>query len=417
MLTSSKTTIQTLLLLGAQLFGLAVGFVSSMLVAKVMGAEKYGILSFATAVIAFLSIFFEFGYFASVSRLLAVNQDKEKEKQLIGAAVVILGMISALFICFVFAISFFIDSVFEDKVGGLLRIVSIVSWGFVIPFFMELVLKGSNSIEYLSGFYFFWKLFYILALVGLYNINQINPVNVLITMPATCAISFSLIMIKLNLSFDNLFQNIKSIIYENEAYGLKIYLSRIIGTGSFQLDRLMIGYFSGSQNVGFYSLANSLSVPIINFSFAFISSKYKELSCSSRIGYKVLLVNIAMTILAFLGAIILGYIVIYFYLGREYEDTFLLLILMSIAVLFQSLYQPYNAWMGGHGLGKELLILSLYYTVVNLVGNLIFVYLWGAVGAALVSILANGYYYFHSLIIYMGEIKFNLSNPSESKDF
>jgi Na+-driven multidrug efflux pump len=64
-----------------------------------------------------------------------------------------------------------------------------------------------------------------------------------------------------------------------------------------------------------------------------------------------------------------------------------------------------------------LLILSLYYTVVNLVGNLIFVYLWGAVGAALVSILANGYYYFHSLIIYMGEIKFNLSNPSESKGF
>jgi len=67
----NKTARQTLLLFSAQIFSLGIGFIANMLLAKEMGAQQFGIYSFALATISFVAIFFEFGYFASGARLLA----------------------------------------------------------------------------------------------------------------------------------------------------------------------------------------------------------------------------------------------------------------------------------------------------------------------------------------------------------
>jgi O-antigen/teichoic acid export membrane protein len=387
----SHTSRQTFFLFSAQLFGMVVAFVSGMLVAKGMGAQKYGLYSFATAIISFLSIFFEFGYFASVSRLLAVNQDRQQEKEYVGAAVVILGLISTGFVLLVFVISFCVDSIFEEEVGGLLRIASIVSWGFVIPFFMELVLKGSNHIEYLSGFNLLWKLFYLFALIGLYMINQLTPVNVLLTMPATCIISFALIILKLRPQFAHLKNNVSKIHYENHVYGFHVYKGRVIDVSTYQIDRLLIGYFVNATQVGYYSMANSMANPISSFSIALSSSKFKKFSDGNPISNRILKTNLLWILLAIIGANGLGFLIIHWYLGNEFKDVIPLLILMTMAVGFQAGYQPYNAWLSSNGYGKELKVFAYKMAFISLFLNLLLITNYGANGAAIASAISMLY--------------------------
>ena len=154
----SKVAHQTLFLFTAQIFGMVVGFVSNMLLAKQMGAVDFGIYSLSLAIIIFISIFFEFGYFSSASKMLANNHDINLEKKIFGVSIIIVCVIATLFLLFTLIVSFLLDIVFNDKVGHIIRISSFISWSFVIPFFMELILKGSNHIGYLAGFNIFSKI-------------------------------------------------------------------------------------------------------------------------------------------------------------------------------------------------------------------------------------------------------------------
>ena len=396
----SKTSKQTLILFIAQIFSMVVGFVSNMLLAKEMGVETFGIYSFASAVISFLAIFFEFGYFASASRLLAINHDKSKEKEYLGASVVIASVIAFSFFIMIFIVSFVVDSLFKDKIEDIIRIASIVSWSFILPFFMELILKGSNHIESMAWFNIAWKVLFVISLFILYYVELLTPLNVLIWFSITGIVGAVFFIFKLKPSFDNLKLNISRIHEENKVYGLHIYTGRVIDVSTYQLDRLLIAFFIGAKDVGLYSLANSMANPINSFSAALASSKFKDLANNPFIPTLILKINFLWISVAVVGANTLGYLIIYHYLGAEYHDVFLLLVLMSLAVGSQAAYQPYNAWLSGHGYGEELKRMSYFMAFFNFFGNITLIPFFGAVGATIASIMGTLAYLLVSLKYY-----------------
>uniref|UniRef100_UPI0027BA397A oligosaccharide flippase family protein n=1 Tax=Campylobacter sp. TaxID=205 RepID=UPI0027BA397A len=89
MIAKNKVFYQTTFLFVAQIFGMGSAFMSNILMAKAMGVANFGVYSFTVAVIMFLSIFFEFGYIASISRLLIKNDDPLKEKELFGLSLIV----------------------------------------------------------------------------------------------------------------------------------------------------------------------------------------------------------------------------------------------------------------------------------------------------------------------------------------
>lgn len=399
-LKSSKTSRQTLFLFTAQIFGLIVGFVANMLLTKEMGVQTFGIYSFALAIISFLAIFFEFGYFASASRLLAINSDKKLEKEYLGASVVIASVIAFSFFIMIFIVSFVVDTVFKDKIGDIIRIASIVSWSFILPFFMELILKGSNHIEYMAGFNIVWKVLFVISLFILYYVELLTPLNVLIWFSITAIVGAVFFIVKLKPSFDNLKLNISRIHEENKVYGLHIYTGRVIDVSTYQLDRLLIAFFIGAKDVGLYSLANSMANPINSFSTALASSKFKNLASNPFIPTSILKINFLWISLAVVGANTLGYFIIYHYLGAEYHDVFLLLVLMSLAVGFQAAYQPYNAWLSGHGYGEEMKILNFKMAFTTLVTSLLFIPFFASIGAAIASLISMLYTFYLYIGLY-----------------
>ena len=67
-----------------QMFSLGMGFLINVFLAKEMGVDQFGIYSFAVAVMGFVGIFFEFGFFSTAAKILADNQDPEEERHWLG---------------------------------------------------------------------------------------------------------------------------------------------------------------------------------------------------------------------------------------------------------------------------------------------------------------------------------------------
>ena len=401
---ASKVAKQTLFLFVAQIFGMVVGFVSNMLLAKQMGATNFGIYSLSLAIITFVSIFFEFGYFSSASKILANNHDINLEKKIFGTSIIIACVLSAFFIVFALVISFLLGKIFSDEIGRIIRISSFISWSFVIPFFMELILKGSNHIGYLAGFNIFSKILFIAFLSLLFIFERLTPLNALLSFSLSYAVAFAIYAYMLQPNFSGFFEILRAINLENKRYGMHVYVGRVIDVSTYNIDRLLIGYFIGSKDVGFYGLANSMAIPINSLSAAMSSTMFKTLANSNKIAFAVLKANLAWVFLAFILANMLGNLIINFYLKEEYSDVSLLLLLMSIAVCFQALYQPYNAWISGHGYGKELKNANIKMTIVTAASSVLLVPIMGAVGACISSLISNLYSLFLYVKIYYAKI-------------
>ena len=401
---ASKVAKQTLFLFVAQIFGMVVGFVSNMLLAKQMGATNFGIYSLSLAIITFISIFFEFGYFSSASKMLANNHDINLEKKIFGTSIIIACVLSAFFIVFALVISFLLGKIFSDEIGRIIRISSFISWSFVIPFFMELILKGSNHIGYLAGFNIFSKILFVVFLSLLFIFERLTPLNALLSFSLSYAVAFAIYAYMLQPNFGGFFEILRAINLENKRYGMHVYVGRVIDVSTYNIDRLLIGYFMGSKDVGFYGLANSMATPINSLSNAMSSTMFKTLANSNKIAFAVLKTNLAWVFLAFILANMLGNLIINFYLKEEYSDVSLLLLLMSIAVCFQAFYQPYNAWISGHGYGKELNNANIKMTIVTAASSVLLVPFMGAVGACISSLISNLYSLFLYVKIYYAKI-------------
>ena len=397
---SNRTARQTLLLFSAQIFSLGIGFIANMLLAKEMGAQQFGIYSFALATISFVAIFFEFGYFASGARLLAQNHDKVYEKELIAALLVIAGIIAMGFVITIFALSFVVDYIFADKIGNILRIASVVSFSFILPFFMELVLKGSNHIECLSLFHFVWKVLFIVAIMVLWATQQLTPLYTVFSFSGSAIVAFLLIFIYLRPKFHSFRKAIKQIHAENIRYGIHLYFGRVLDVSTYQLDRLMIAFFVNATEMGFYSLAMAMANPLNTFSVALSSSKFKGFSNHLAISKKVLLMNTAWILTGIFGIFVLGYMIVYFVLGTDFTNVYPILIILSIAVAFQAGYKPFNAWLGSNGEGRYLKKKSFYTAFANIFLNIVLIPIWGAIGAAIASLISMAISYWLHIFFY-----------------
>lgn len=70
----TKTARQTGILYGSKILGMALGFVTTIIVTRSLGPTQYGVLVFILSVITFSSLFFEFGFFSAGARLLAISR-------------------------------------------------------------------------------------------------------------------------------------------------------------------------------------------------------------------------------------------------------------------------------------------------------------------------------------------------------
>jgi len=168
-------------------------------------------------------------------------------------------------------------------------------------------------------------------------------------------------------------------------------------------DRLILEYTLGSYEVGVYSLAYNIALilMLINSAIALSIPPYmiKNIDRWKNENYDHKLITY-YTVLS----IVLFFIVISLYaldkrytqiLGYYGEEMILMIFFIYVAIYLLGLYYLYANYLFYH---KQAIIISkttLYAAIFNIVATVLFVYLFGTIGAALATLFAYIYYLYN----------------------
>ena len=94
-------------------------------------------------------------------------------------------------------------------------------------------------------------------------------------------------------------------------------------------------------------------------------------------------------------------LVMFFY-GDKFFDSILILRLLSISAVFYGISDFYTKFLLSKGRGKEIRNSSFIVGIVLFISNLIFIYYYSALGAAIASIIA-GFVYFIVIVYFFNK--------------
>lgn len=397
----SKTARQTSTLYLSQIIALFLGVFTGIINTRVLGPEGYGILAFFLAITSFTVLFFRFGFFSASGLLIAQAKEERKERELAGASIVVAFLVGISYSFFILILSFFVDDLFHTNIGWILRYTSFMLIALPFTFLIPQVGRGMNKIERMSLFNVIPKVVYLLGALMLLKIIQIEPFHFILLNVFSTIIGILVIMHSFHPLFNNIRENLKEIWKKNKEYGFHLYLGQIADQSTYQLDRIFITYFVDTTQLGFYSLAMTITAPMVGLSQALSMSLFKGFVDMERIPKKVIYYNFLWLAACVVGLTIFGRFIVVLLFTEKFLPVVPLIFPLALASFFQGMYQPYNMFLGAKGKGKWMRNISMTQSIFNIVGNLIFIYYWGAMGAAIASAIAtfiaysSHKYYYH----------------------
>ncbi|MCD6573136.1 MAG: polysaccharide biosynthesis C-terminal domain-containing protein, partial [Thermoplasmata archaeon] len=287
------------------------------------------------------------------------------------------------------------------NIGWILRYTSFMLIALPFTFLIPQVGRGMNKIERMSLFNVIPKVVYLLGALMLLKIIQIEPFHFILLNVFSTIIGILVIMHSFHPLFNNIRENLKEIWKKNKEYGFHLYLGQIADQSTYQLDRIFITYFVDTTQLGFYSLAMTITAPMVGLSQALSMSLFKGFVDMERIPKKVIYYNFLWLAACVVGLTIFGRFIVVLLFTEKFLPVVPLIFPLALASFFQGMYQPYNMFLGAKGKGKWMRNISMTQSIFNIVGNLIFIYYWGAMGAAIASAIAtfiaysSHKYYYH----------------------
>jgi len=338
-------------------------------------------------------LFFRFGYFSSIGVLVVKTNNKKRQSELIGAGFVLSILIGIGYSLFLFFISDFIDSFFNSNIKKYIL--------YTLPFlvFMPLTMYINQVAQSLNNYkpliiYNILSAFISFMIVLFLYFSHLISVEYLIfskIIPMSIIILAVFMLFKMN--FSNLFKNLSLINLKNKKHGFHLYLGQISAHFVYKSDELMINYFVGSSELGLYKIAQQLTTPFGMLAKNYAFSKFKVVANASFVDDNLQKKLLQISIFSTMASVIISYIVINYFYIDDYKFAFCIAIILSIGILFNSLFQLYNNFLNGHSFGKITRDNAIKMGIVNLVGNFILIPFIGAIGAAISSVMAMFSYY------------------------
>ncbi len=400
LLNLTKTAKQTIALYLAQIGTMFFGFLFTVLNARLLSKFEFGSLNFYVQVLMTIALFFEFGYFTAGSRLIALEKNYAKEREFVGALYFLGLVISIGYVFTLLVLSFFVDDIFKSSVKNLILIGLIPSIAFPFQFLIQLVFQGSNEILKLSVYTLFPRMlyFFFIGFAFLLNFFSLSVSSLSYVLSFFVATLFTILISKPK--FTALKENLKKIFYETKTYGIKVYFGRIAGMLGYQSNVLLIQYFAAEIQVANYSLVNFFTTPISVFSRSLCTSLFKGFAYQEKIPKRVFKINFLWLFLSSALYLIIGGFILELLFSKKYAEAIPLILPLIGANFFIGAFQPYNFYLSAKGEGNYLRNTAIVYSLLAIILNLIFIPIYGAMGAAyatfasiIINFLLHRHYY------------------------
>lgn len=374
------------------------GVLASIVNTHYLDPAEYGDVRYVQNIINFISIFLLFGYFVSGSRLLALSENEQHSRKIRGCMVLILG-VASIFLMLLTGINCLFHPT-EPEVS----LVFLVS----IPICMEPLLlnylnttaQGDNHIGRLALTRLLPSLIYVPIAYLVYSKFGSTPVLMVLLQWGIAVIILSLIVISTKPSFKDLKPVFHELRKENQAYGIHVYWGEIAKGASAYLAGIFLGLFNtDNTNVGFYTLALTVTSPLIMLPTIMGTAYFKKFAVQSKIPTNVFKATVLMSSFTCIGFILLIQPIVTFLYSESYSMVGIYASWLAVGFTLQGIGDMITRFLGSHGQGKPVMVTSFICCIIRVFGFVVLVYYFNILGA-LVTLICSTTTYFISILFY-----------------
>lgn len=392
-------------ILFGNLFQMAISFAVSIYVARHLGAETYGILSYSLALVSIISVMGHMGLSGLVVKYLLDYPDQK------AITLTTVFYIKLFALCSGYLLLILYSIFFEELFSHQFYVILIVGFTLLISSFEAPGFWFESEVK--SKFVVFTKLISSIATSTMKLILIYIGLDVIAF--AWSSVFQALIVATLIMMFfvKNKDFEIRAVIFDKNLAisllrkGSLIFLGAIFAVIYIQIDQIMLRWFDGIKSVGIYAIAAQLSQVWYFIPAALVSTFYPKLIMLKKNNVKLYNKRLQQLIdllflLGALAAIIIifsaDYIINTFF-GPEYAESSSILKIHILAGVFIFMRAALSKWI----IIEDLLIFSLLTQGLGALSNILLNYylipLYGGLGAAYATLISYSIASFFALLV------------------
>jgi len=397
-----------------RLFTLAISLISSVIIARLLGPAGKGILSLVILVPSFIALIASLGI--EISNVYYVGRNKYSLQDIIGNSVfttVSVGIPVGFLLWF---LAPFISSLFLEGINPLfLKIAAILIPLTLLSAYCKEILRGEQRIKHYNLISLCRSAFLMLLIVLLVFILRFGVMgaiisNVLAVFGAT-AISWLFIRERGNYKFLPILH--KEMFFDSIRFGMKGRLANILQFFNYRFDVFIVSWFLGVENVGYYTIAVSISELIWYIPNSIGTVLYPKVASSTieeanLFTPRVCRNSFFLTSLAACGLFALSGVLIPAIFGKVFLPSVKPLQVLLPGIVMLSLWKVLSADLIGRGMPEYYSYtagISLIFTVFL---DFILIPKMGIIGAALASTISYSLAGFLTLFWFLKKTGVNL---------
>lgn len=403
-MTSSKRILKNFaaVFLG-DVFGRILGMATAIILARYLGPEDYGKYSLVISLAYIFMVFSDFGLNDLIIRDIA--QDHALASRYMAASLIAKPLLSCISMVFLVLMVYFMG--YSREIVLCTAVFSLHIVFNTLNNSLSSIFKGFQRMEYASLITVFNGVVGLLLVVALAHWHG-TLIEIIFSRVLTLFISFVVgyfIFVK-NFGKPD-FSVSGSFIKKHLAAAFPFLTIGIIHSLYFKVDVIMLSKLKGDLAVGWFSAAandlffglfvipqavSAVTYPIFSKQF---SESIEQLRKSCNFTIKILTI-IGVAISA--GTFVLAPQIIYLVFGPQYENSIVVLRIISLAISFSFIRDPFGYGLAAVGKVRVLMWLNIYSLIINVALNSFMIPLYAHIGAAVTSVICvlfslwQGYY-------------------------
>lgn len=362
--------------------------IATALLTRNLTTVEFGSYSFAVTLLFFLALFFEFGLLLPAGRLAAISDIRDR-REVVGSALLVYLPVGIAFSMTIFVLSFSIDDLFHVDTGDALRVAAVPAFAFPFALVLQHLAQGTDRLHVASIGTVMAQLLLVALLALWLGIGEdVSTVSALVLRSLALLLAGGFAAILLEPLFAATRRWVPELVSQAREWGFQLFVGRVLSTGTYNMDVLMLGLWTNPRSVGLYVLAGSIATasgfPVIGMA----SALFPRMARSSNIPHNWLFGGAAVGTICAIAAWVLADPVIRIFFSSRYIAAAGLVLPLALAQLVRGVTGIYNTFLSAHGRGLDLRNAGLVLTLSNLAFNFALIPSFGAHGAAWASLLA-----------------------------
>ena len=369
---------------------------------RVLGVEKFGLLSFTTATIAYFQILTDYGFNLSATREVAINRDnKEKLNEIFSSVMIIKFGLLIISFLLLSVLVFSFEKFRQDW------LVYYLSFGMVVGqvLFPVWFFQGMEKMKYITFLNVLAKVLFTIAIfIFVKQQSDYWKVPLLNSMGFISAGVLSLLIVYKNWNIGFKFVGFESILRELKE-GWHIFIGTMCINFYKNNSIIILGLFTNETTVGYFYIAKKI-IDILNQIAGLISQSIyphvsilinRDISRSVKFLKKLGIFIAIYTFILGLLLLVFSPLVIHIVSGHYYEESIISLKLMAFVPMFIGINVPAVQILLSKGLGKQFSSVVLVGAILDILLNFslvpYFSYIGSCLSVLIVELFVTVYFY------------------------